>query len=165
MHSTTWTPIDDPYELNDVRLRLLLSHWTAAAANGRLPSTAMIDPRKLGEVMGWMYVIRVERDPLRFLYLSTGDKIVRRIGFNPVGMYLDQHPDPSARDAITGLFTAVVTTARPHRAGSVRRLLDRDLVTQAVVLPLAGADGTVDHLLALQILDTPANPGAPGAGR
>ena len=58
-----------------------------------------------------------------------------------------------AREGIAGALTAVVTTGRPHRAVSRRRLLDRDMTTEAVIVPLAGAGGIIDHVLALQILD------------
>lgn len=132
---------------------MLLAHWTAAAAGGRMPTRDIIDPIKLGELMGWLFVYQVERDPLRFRYLVYGPKIARRIGFDLTGKYVHDHPSAEAREAIANLLSAVVVTGRPHRGASVRRLLDQEATTEAVVLPLAGPDGEVAHLLALQTYD------------
>ncbi len=155
MSGSTWTPIDDATQLKDVRLRLLLAHWSDASRQGMMPSRDIIDPNKLGDLMGWLFLYRVERDPLRFFYLLFGPKIARRIGVDLTGKYVDEHPDPDTRFAINRLLTAVVTTGRPHRGTAQRRLLDRPMPTEAVVLPLAGPSGVIDHLLALQILDVP----------
>ena len=152
---TIRTPIDDAGQLKDVRLRLLYTHWRAAGANDRMPSKAIVDPATLGDLMGWLFLYRVERDPLRFFYLLCGYKMVRRIGFDLTGKYVDDHPDPEARDGILKLLTAVVTTRKPHRRTASRRVLDNDMTTESVVLPLAAPDGTIDHLLGLQILDVP----------
>lgn len=151
--TTTWASIEDPGQLGDVRLRLLLSHWKEAANSGRTPPREFVDRAKLGDIMDWTFLYRVERDPLRFLYILCGEKIARRIGVSLTGKYVHDHPDPVAREGIAGVLTAVVTTGRPHRAESRRRLLDRDMTTEAVIVPLAGPGGIVDHVLALQILD------------
>lgn len=155
MSASVITPIDDAAQLRDVRLRLLLAHWSDASRRGMMPSRDIIDPGKLGDLMGWLFLYRVERDPLRFLYLLFGPKIARRIGVDLTGKYVDEHPDPDARFGINRLLTAVVTTGRPHRGAATRRFLDQPMTTEAVVLPLAGPEGAIDHLLALQILDVP----------
>lgn len=151
---TTWEPIEDPGQLKDVRLRLMLSHWSAAAAIGRIPPRTFVDQATLGDLMGWLFVYRVERDPMRFLYILCGPKIVRRLGVQLSGKYVDEHPDPAAREVITGALTAAVETRRPHRVVSIRRLLDQDITTEVLVLPLAGPDDIVDHVIASQILET-----------
>ncbi len=149
------TPIDDGRELKDVRLRMLLDHWRAASRQGLMPNRDFIDPGRLGDLMGWVFLYRVERDPLRFLYLLCGPKVVRRIGLDLTGKYVDEHPQPEAREGILAMLTAVATSGRPHRREAPRRILDRDMVTEAMVLPLAGPGGTVDYLLGIQIIDLP----------
>ena len=151
--TTTWAPIEDADQLDDMRLRRLLAHWTEAARSGRTPPREFVDRATLGDIMDWTFLYRVEREPLRFLYILCGEKIARRIGVSLTGKYVHDHPDPVAREGIAGALTAVVTTGRPHRAVSRRRLLDRDMTTEAVIVPLAGAGGIIDHVLALQILD------------
>ena len=163
MSISAYAPIDDPNQLNDIRLRMLLAHWTAAAANGRLPGQDFVDPRRLGDLMGWLFLYRVEREPLRFRYLVYGPKIARRIGFDLTGKYVHDHPIEEAREAIGGLLTAVATTGRPHRGESKRVMLDQEMTTEAVVLPLGSATGVVDHLLALQIYEMPNDTVSPGA--
>ncbi len=147
------TPVTDGSEIKDVRLRLLLDQWRTASRQGLMPSRDFIDPNRLGDLMGWLFLYRVERDPLRFLYLLCGPKIVRRVGFDLTGRYVDEHPHPKVRDGVLSILTAVATTGRPHRREVPRRILDRDVTTEAVVLPLAGPGGTLDYLLALQIVD------------
>ncbi|MBL8688434.1 MAG: PAS domain-containing protein [Rhodospirillaceae bacterium] len=157
MTISTYVPIDDPSQLKDIRLRMLLAHWAAAASGGRPPTKDIVDPVKFGDLMGWLFLYRVEREPMRFRYLLYGPKIARRIGFDLTGKYVDEHPLPEAREAIGNLLTAVATTARPHRGESRRVMLDQMIMTEAVVLPLAGPEGVVDHLLALQIYETPSD--------
>ncbi len=146
-------PIEDGSEPKDVRLRLLLSLWRAASRQGRMPSRDFIDPAKLGDLMGWLFLYRVERDPLRFLYLLCGPKIVRRVGFDLTGRYVDEHPDPDVRAGILAMLTAVAISGRPHRRQAPRRIFDLAMTTEAMMLPLAGPDGTIDHLVGLQIVD------------
>ena len=150
-----WTPVEDGSKLKDARLRRLLAHWSAAAKHGRLPSKDIVDPEKLGDLMGWLFLYRVERNPLRFLYLICGPKVVRRLGIDMTGKYLDEHPDPQVRDAIAANFIAVLSTGKPHYRAAPRRLLHHEVTTEALVLPLGGPDGTIDHLLALQIVGIP----------
>lgn len=57
------TPIDDGRELKDVRLRMLLDHWRAASRQGLMPSRDFIDPGRLGDLMGWIFLYRVDRAP------------------------------------------------------------------------------------------------------
>lgn len=149
------TPITDGSELKDVRLRLLLDQWRAASRQGLMPTRDFIDPGKLGDLMGWIFLYRIERDPLRFRYLLCGPKLVRRIGLDLTGKHVDEHPQPEARDGILATLTAVTTTGRPHRREAPRRIMDRDMTTEAMVLPLAGPGGTVDYLLGIQIVDLP----------
>lgn len=79
--TTTWAPIVDPGQLKDIRLRLLLAHWSAAAAKrGQRPSKEFVDKAQLGDLLDWIFLYRVERDPLRFLYILCGAKISRRVG-------------------------------------------------------------------------------------
>jgi hypothetical protein len=150
-----WTPVEDGSQLKDGRLRLLLAHWSAAVRHGRLPSKEIVDPAKLGELMDWLFLYRIERNPTRFLYLQCGPRMIRRLGIDMTGKYLDEHPDPQIRDAILANFTAVVTTRTPHYRAAPRRVLGHEVITEALVLPLGGAYGEVDHLLALQVVGIP----------
>ncbi len=44
---TAWEPIEDPGQLKDTRLRLMLSHWTAAAAAVEAPVLPLAGPDRL----------------------------------------------------------------------------------------------------------------------
>ncbi len=101
---STWGPIDDDVQLRDARLRMLLAHWREASRLGMMPSRDFIDPTKLGKLMGWLFLHRVERDPLRILHLLYRPRITRRIGFDLTGKCVDDHPDPQARVAINHLL-------------------------------------------------------------
>jgi hypothetical protein len=150
-----WMPIEDVNQLKDARLQRLFELWSEAAASGKPPSREFAAPDRLGDLTGWLFLYKVERNPLRFLYLVCGPKIVRRFGFDMTGKYVDEHPDPAVRKAILTNFTAVIANGKPYWRRSVRRLFDHDMITEALVLPLAGPDGSIDHLMALQIVDMP----------
>jgi hypothetical protein len=156
--TSVWGPVNDIGQLTDVRLRLLFSLWTTEIASGRIPSKDFVDPNKLGDLMGWLFLFRVEREPLRFFYLLYGSKLGRRLNLDLTLKYADEHPDPAARDGIIGVLTAVVATGRPHRGLSTRRVFDQVLSTEGMALPLRGPDGTIDHLVALQVLGVPEAP-------
>ena len=72
---STWNPIEDGSQLKDIRLRLLLAHWSEEAKKGRLPSKDIIDPAKVGDLMGWLFLYLVERD---FIFHKT-EGIVEQI--------------------------------------------------------------------------------------
>jgi hypothetical protein len=153
--TTVWGALDKIDQIKDVRLRLLFSLWTAEIASGRIPSKDFVDPNKLGDLMGWLFLFRVERDPLRFFYLLYGSKLGRRLNLDLTLKYADEHPDPAAREGIIDILTAVATTGRPHRGISTRRIFDQVLSTEGMALPLRGPDGSIDHIVALQVLDVP----------
>ncbi len=155
--TTTWAPIDDIGQINDVRLRMAYARWSAEVKTGRLPRKDFVDEGKLADLMGWLFLFRIERDPLRFLYLLYGQKLGRRLGLDLTLKYADEHPDPGAREGIIGVLTAVATTGKPHLGVSTRRVLDRTVTTEGMALPLAGPDGIIDHLVAIQILDLPSD--------
>ena len=155
--TTTWVPIDDIGQINDVRLRMAYSRCSAEALTGRMPCKDFVDSGTLGDLMGWLFLFRIERDPLRFLYLLYGQKLGRRLGLDLTLKYANEHPDPGAREGIIGALTAVATTGRPHLGVSTRRVLDRTVTTEGMALPLTGPDGTIDHLVAIQILYLPAD--------
>ena len=155
--TTTWVPIDDIGQIKDVRLRRAYSLWAAEAVSGRMPRKDFVDGGKLGDLMGWLFLFRVERDPLRFLYLLYGPKLGRRLGLDLTLKYADEHPDPGARAGIVGVLSAVVTTGRPHLGASTRLVLNQAVTTEGMAMPLMGPDGTIDHLVALQILDLPTD--------
>ncbi len=146
-----WTPVEDPGPISDARLRQVFALWSEAAVEGRPPSKDFVDPAKLGQLMDWLFLYKVERHPLRFQYLISGPKLVRRFGLDLTGKYVDEHPDPVVRKGILANLTAVVATAKPHRRLALRRLLDHDTTIESLVLPLAGPDGAIDHVLGLQI--------------
>ena len=150
-----WKPVDDAGLLKDARLRHLFALWSEAAAEGRPPSKDFVDPARLDELMDWLFLYKVERHPLRFQYLLSGPKLVTRFGLDLTGKHVDEHPDPVVRKGILANLTAVVATGKPHRRLSVRRLVDYDMTVETLVLPLAGPDGSIDHLLALQVPEIP----------
>ncbi len=150
-----WMPVEDAGPLKNAKLRQLFALWSEASVAGRPPAKDFVDPARFGELMDWLFLYKVERHPLRFQYLISGPKLVSRFGLDLTGKYVDEHPDPAVRKGILANLTAVVATAKPHRRLSVRRLLDHDVTVEALVLPLTGPDGAVDHLVALQVPETP----------
>lgn len=135
---------------NPLLLRVF-DYWRAKIKDGRLPARVDIDPLDLAYVLGNMVLVDVERDPWRFRYRLAGSKLTGRLGFDPTGKYVDEHPDPNHRQSIQAVYTEVAATGLPKAYARDLVVDERVRRYDVLVVPLSGEDGQVGMILALMV--------------
>lgn len=149
MHS----PVNDPRDIEDVRLAWFYRAWQAARSDDGPPSRSFVDPLALAPLLGSIVLFDVIGDPRRFRYRLMGTDIADRIGSDLTGKWLDEHPAPAHREAIEALLTKVVETRQGWQGWSERVIGGLSWPTRALALPLAGPGGMVDCAIAAQLFE------------
>src|SRR5690349_8783685 len=122
--------------ITDAALLRLFDYWRAKIRDGHPPSREDIDPLDVPFVMGNMILVDVERDPWRFRYRLAGSRVTNRMGFDPTGKYVDEHPDANHRLTIQAVYTEVATTGLPKAYPRDQFIDNRLRRYDVLVLPL-----------------------------
>lgn len=133
---------------NPLLLRVF-DYWRAKIKDGRLPSRMDIDPLDLPYVLGNMILVDVERDPWRFRYRLAGSKVTSRLGIDPTGKYVDEHPDPTHRQNLQAVYTEVATTGLPKAYARDQVIDNRYRRYDVLVVPLSDETGEVGMIMAV----------------
>lgn len=128
-------------------LEKLYAYWCAKKGERRAPARADIDPLEIARLLPHVTLVDVERAPLRFRYRLVGTEIVRNVGDDFTGRYLDSFLRLSHRDAMAAEFTRVVESALPSISDwEYTRGDGRHVRYERLVLPLMADGVTVDML-------------------
>ncbi len=136
-------------------MRGFYNYWLSVAPPGRLPGRQHILPEEMTPWLSRLWLLDVHRDPLRFRCRLIGSEMVRTLGQEVTGKWLDEtHPqsisNPNSRDR----FRILVELARPTwRRGPPRWAREPDYrAVESCMLPLAADGVTVDKVIAVSIL-------------
>jgi hypothetical protein len=125
----------------------LYAYWRAKKGERPAPRRADLDPVEIAPLLPFVTLVDVERAPLRFRYRLVGTAIVRNVGDDFTGRYLDSLTRLSRRDAMAAEFARVVDSAMPavsvwdYTRGDGRRLR-----YERLIMPLMADGATVDML-------------------
>jgi PAS domain-containing protein len=144
--SMEWDP--SPERAAPEPIRFLLAYWTALAAGRAMPAMAEIDALALRPALGYIALLDVVDGGRDFRYRLYGTILAAVAGFDMTGRLTSEHKASShVAHFYMASHRAAVTRGRPffneHRPGSTQ-------ITKGwhrVVLPLAGADGSVQRFL------------------
>ncbi len=120
---------------------------------GRLPSRAQFDPTRIPTLLPQLWIVEVERDPIRLRIRLIGTKVVEALGKDSTGQYFDD-AFPQARPEEyfdRYLFMILEKTGTWRRGGS---LVDHGPVwseVENVIMPFASDGETVDRLYAYSV--------------
>jgi hypothetical protein len=134
-----------PDRVESPLLRRLLAYWDAKRAGRAMPARADLDPFEFGFALGHVFINEVEPGTAadggpRFRYRLTGSKMTEGTGFDLMGRYVDDIPDPAQRDFLNHFYRAVVAQRRCRAVRRDRALADRVRPTETLAMPLS-ADG------------------------
>ncbi len=142
----------------DARLRRLYDYWRSVhPPSGRLPGRQDVDPAALPDLLPWLWIVDVVRQPLRFRYRLVGTEQVRAMERDFTGRFLDEvHP----RFLGSATYPQYVAAAEDAEIGYFRGPpafhISKDYVAiERLILPLARDGRTVDMLLAITIYYSP----------
>lgn len=135
------------------KVRRLAHYWRTTGPGDRLPGRQHIDPVELGVLLGNIWLADVSRAPLRFRYRLAGTRIVKYIGVEPTGKWLDEVIPHFETTHTAHDLTIVADEGAPRwrrGAPSVRKDLYFKTLEQ-LSLPLAADGRTVDMILNLTL--------------
>lgn len=136
-------------------IRQFYEYWRSVAPEGQLPGRQHIHPEQIPGFLSRLSLFDVYRDPLRFRYRLCGTELVRSLGREVTGMWLDEaHPQAVAKPESRERFRFIVETGQPTwRKGTPLWSRHPDHRTiETCIVPLAGDGRTVDKILAFCIL-------------
>ncbi len=148
-----WLPAAAPLPECDARVAALHAYWRSISPLGRLPGRQHFDPTAIPQLLPYLRLYDVHRDPLRFRYRLVGTEIVRILGRDTTGLWMHEAfphaPDtPSYRQLV-----AVATQGGiAYRRGFPVLIVPKDhLLSERLALPLAQNGHEVDIILGLTI--------------
>jgi hypothetical protein len=134
--------------IHSKRLRQLYDYWRSRATGGCLPSRADISPADVPQLLPYIFLIDVERDPQRFRFRLIGTQICQWAGRDATGVYTDDPDYGPHGPAITRQYAEVVERGVALYIERPAARPDRDhLYYERLVLPLAADGCTIDILL------------------
>jgi len=130
------------------KLERVYQYWLQIHPPAGLPGRQHVDPADLTDLLPELYMIDVERNPMRFRYRLVGTDFARNMGHDLTGRYLDEvHPGFAE---ISKAYVRAVTEQRPdYRNGHVLfAAAQRDYKRiERLLVPLARNGVDVDMLL------------------
>lgn len=127
----------------------------SAAPADRLPGRQHIHPEEIPGFLSRMWMLDVSRDPLRYRYRLCGTELVRSLGREVTGHWLDEaHPQVLEHPASRDRFRFMLETGRPTwKKGPPLWTRSTDHRTvETCIVPLATDGETVDKMLGFVML-------------
>ncbi|WP_119301033.1 PAS domain-containing protein [Dongia deserti] len=140
-------PIADLSSIRSDVLRRFVAYWREIRGVRRMPTRRDFDPLDARFALGYISLIEVHRDPMRFYFRLDGTNQVELFGIDCTRRYLDEAM-PSEHAAMASIsYTDVVQHGEPryHRRQIVfhERLIDWEVV----ILPFSNDGERVDRLM------------------
>lgn len=152
-------------EVRDSRLQRLYAYWRERHVGTRPPGRADLDPLDFPYAVGFVTLVDVEHEPLRFRFRLVASPVTRHLGYELTGKYLDEVPEPAMRGYLEESYRRVVAACGAlHERGE--RVLDRRIWRhESMLLPCCDTDGSVNMIISARVTETPrslADPAPPG---
>ena len=152
-----WSGYDIPQDRTDWHplVRRLYDYWRSIKPFGRLPGRQDLVPEDIAQLWSRAWMLDVFHDPLRYRYRLCGTEMVRSLGREVTGEWLDEvHPALIANPQSRERFHFMVETGCPTwRRGPPLWTCDpQHAMIETLIVPLAGDGRTVDKMLAVSVL-------------
>ncbi|HEV2264443.1 MAG TPA: PAS domain-containing protein [Stellaceae bacterium] len=133
-------------------LQRLHQDWESRRRGRQMPARADFDPVDLKYVLGYLSLIDVQRDPLRFRFRIHASNIAGRVGFDLTGKDVDAIADVHYRKLVRAHYIAVVEQRRPVVEFRDRVMTDNVcLHCEVLALPLGNDGETVDRIMTCMV--------------
>ncbi len=159
---------DNSDHINHATLVAIYHYWDSKRRGRAMPQRPDIDPTEISWLLPHIFMIDIERDPLRFRYRLIGTAICEFLGRDFTGRTIDAtNYSSSQAGELQKIVGTAVENARPVACkGTIFYVPGREwMLTESVLLPL-GKDGvSVDIIFGAQIaLPVPKDAPTPGEG-
>jgi len=133
--------------INSATLRRLYAYWLDRRGARAMPARSDIDPADFPYALGDVFLLDVERDPLRFRYRIYASHAAARRGYDLTGKYVHEIPDAGLRGFLLPIYARIAAEALPFHARRDMVLDNRTHTYEIIALPLAADQQQVDMLL------------------
>jgi hypothetical protein len=126
-------------------------YWDRKRRGRSMPNRADIDPTEIAPLLPHVFMVDVERDPLRFRYRLIGTSIVELLARDFTGRTVDvANYSEEHVAALLQIFGAVVDSRRPVGwKGNIFYVPGREwLQMESLLMPLGKDEGKVDIIFA-----------------
>lgn len=133
----------------------VLRVWDEARGGLPVMPRSRLNPKALGKLLAWVFLVEFEFDPLRVRYRIVGSQQARLAGHDFTGLYLDQtHHSAEVQAFVMEAYRRVIDTRAPVFAGAGFPTIDgREHRYESCALPLGDDAGErVTHALAFEDL-------------
>lgn len=139
----------------DQRIEQLVSYWEGIRPDGGLPGRQHLDPIDIPSVLANIWLIDVQREPMRFRFRLVGTRVADFLGQDPTGRWIDETYPSFPGSPIEDDFVACATAGEPRwRRGSPFMEAGKDYIqVERVALPLAANGSDADMLLCLSLYE------------
>jgi hypothetical protein len=145
----------------------LYRYWDGKRGGRTMPARRDLDPSEIVKLLPHIYMLDVERDPLRFRYRLIGTAICTFLGRDYTGRTVDEatYGKGEGLDRLLALFTTVVETRAPVAyKGNIWYVSGREWrQVEALLMPLSHDGVGVDIIFAGYVSVGPIEPPAPDA--
>ena len=139
--------LDLALSTHDDVIARLYGYWQEKRGDRRFPARRDLDPLEFGYALGWVMLVDVTHDPLRFRIRLYGSDLVAFTGSDMTGVYIDEHPLPEFQSHAEAEWREVVERGEATH-GVVQRVFDgRTFRAETLRLPLSADGATIDMLL------------------
>lgn len=159
-----WTSYRIPADRGDWHplARAFYDYWVSVSPPGRLPGRHHIAPEEVPQLWSRLWMLDVQRNPLRYRYRLCGTEMVRSLGREVTGAWLDEaHPQLIENAQSRERFRYMAETGQPTwRRGPPLWTRDPEhRLIETCLVPLAADGVTVDKILGFSIMfDTQGRP-------
>lgn len=136
-------------------LRRLVAHWLQMRGRRRMPARADFDPLAVRYALGYLSLIEVHRDPLRFYFRLDGTKQVELFGVDCTRRYLDEAMPAEYAAMVAASLSDVVARREPRYHRRQITLHERLMEYEVVILPFSNDGERVDLLMTGIVPDRP----------
>jgi len=134
--------------------RQFYDYWLSVAPPGCLPGRQHVAPEMMAPWLSRLWLLDICRGPLRFRCRLAGSDMVRSLGREVTGAWLDDvHPQSVSNPISRDRFRIVAELARPTwRRGKPHWARDPEyMVVESCLVPLAADGFTVDKVMAVSV--------------
>ncbi len=129
-------------------------YWLSIAPPGSLPGRQHVAPEDMAAWLSRLWLLDVYRNPLRYRLRLCGSAMVRSLGQEVTGRWLDEvHPQSVGDQSSCHRFRIAVEHQRPTWRRGVPRwpCAPEVKTTESLMVPLAADGSTVDKLMGVSI--------------
>jgi len=152
-----WTGYRIPADRSDWHplARAFYDYWVSVSPPGRLPGRQHVAPEDVPQLWSRMWMLDIHRNPLRYRYRLCGTEMVRSLGREVTGAWLDEaHPqlieNPQSRERFRYMAEAGQATWR--RGPPLWTRDPEHRVIETCLVPLAADGVTVDKVLGVSVM-------------